>query len=106
MKDKLLIKKFFFLILVRMEHATIQIIPSWADFNLILRYKLSTLQEGIGYFPSINALAILMATIHEILRKVMQIKHKTGTKSVMVKYRQFIKRLWKIRRNNKRSLSL
>ena len=44
-----------------------------------------------------------MATIHEMLRQIMQIKHKIGTKLIMVMYRQFYSKAleiqWKYQEN-------
>lgn len=56
----------------------------WTGLNISVCNEVEVRQDSVGYFPTINAPATNMSTVHEVLMRSVQIKDTLQLKSIMV----------------------
>lgn len=65
-----------------------QTIPSWTEFNILVRNEHMVAKDNIGYLPTINAAATDMSTVYQVLMKSLQIKETLHLQSIVVVFDQ------------------
>lgn len=58
--------------------------PSWTGFNINTRNNVNSLQDVVGYLPTINASATEMTTVKEILRRSDEIRKTLDLSATVV----------------------
>ena len=69
-------KKYFLWITSRIRKNVKNIVPSWTGFNILVRKDRMRIKDRVGYFPSVNAPASSIATIHEMFVRAIKIKEE------------------------------
>ena len=72
----------------RYLNTTEQKICGWTGFNIMTRDKIPVKQDIVGYLPTINAPAIAMSTVNEMLGQALEIKDCLDLKELLCVFDQ------------------
>ncbi len=77
----------------RLLQAEDQSMSSWTGFNIVTRRDVTVNEDNIGYVPTINAAAIHMSTVNEVLKQTLSIQKSLGLKNIVRHSMQKLSRL-------------